>query len=153
MPIKIDYPNFNRSILRPSKEIIKPDVSEDIQQTLARLMGWDYLVEQWRPALTDADGRLMVNTSSLKTDVVTQVGGSVGGGSVAVFNNNTSRKVYWLQATGTGDIYISLSTTFTLSSAIKLLPGAMWIDDVYTGQVRIASDGLGSYAYRGGEMT
>lgn len=149
---KVRYENFWRTSLRLQPETTDPDVSLEIAQSLSRLMGWDYTNGLWRPALADADGRLLVSTGAVKTNVVTQASGNVGGGAVTAVAENPNRKLYWVQAAGVGDIYVSLNPTFTLGSAIRLLPGMMWIDDIYYGTVRVASDGSGNYNWRSGEM-
>ena len=151
--VKTRFENFWRTILRLEPETTDPIISAEIQQSLSRLMGWDYTNGWWRPSLSDSDGRLLVSTGSVKSNVCIQASGTVGGGSVVAVAENPNRKLYWVEASGVGDIYVSLNTTFTLSSAIRLLPGMIWVDDVYYGQVRVASDGGGSYNWRSGEIS
>lgn len=126
---------WNRIAAEVDKYIVHPDVSEDIQQTLARGMFWDAINETWRFAISDSDGRLYVSTDSTKASSGANSAVSVLNTSTQILAANPVRRYFVIYNNGSAAIAIEYDTVAVLASGLIIPSGGMYSDDSYVGAV------------------
>jgi hypothetical protein len=133
--MKILKARFNVIDAQVEPFFITPVVSDDIQQTLSRLLGWDRNSQLWRLVETDVDGRLLVSTDATKVSVGTNSAVSVGVASTAILAANNTRRYFVLYNNGTVPIAIEYDTTAVLATGLLIPVGGMYSDDGYVGAI------------------
>lgn len=135
MPTKSYLEGFSNSNLLLDPFTQFPIISDDIQQTLARQLGFDYNLKLWKPFAVDTDGRLLVTTSPTKTGEANNSNADVALVSVLLLSANPTRKQYILANTGNETVYLTFDATAIAASGIPLAPDSFFSDDIYTGAV------------------
>lgn len=110
-----------------------PDIDEKIQQTISRLLGWDYLSDIYRSLIVDSDGRLLVSSSPTKADSGNNSAVTVDNVGVTLLANNPLRKSYVIQNLGVNIVYIQFGNTPLTTTGIALDTNGILTDDIYTG--------------------
>lgn len=135
MPKKSILQGFNNLYVGLQPYDIEPNVSDDIQQTLSRMQGFDYSGGLWRPLKVDTDGRLSVSTSPTQGATGVNSAVSVGTSSTLVIAANASRRQLLLSNQGLQTIYITFGATAVLATGFPLPSlGGIFLD-TYTGVV------------------
>ena len=135
MPYNVTKEGFGVEDLDPTGANFLPELSDDIQRTLARLLGFHETSAKFKLLLCDTDGRLLVSSSATQASTATNSVQTVDATGETLLNDNTSRKQYIIQNLGTADIYITFGDTPATATGFKLVPDAVFADDVYTGKV------------------
>lgn len=143
MPFKSRKNGFDSLDINPDHQVRKPDISDSIQQTIARLFGWWRGGEQFRLVEIDQDGRLLVSTSPTQGSTWVNSNPTVGVTASAILNQNTSRRQYIIENLGTADIYIGGTSAVTTATGLKIPSGGIFADDVYTGALYAISGTAG----------
>lgn len=127
--------NFHQTeaILDPLQR--SPEITDNIQQALSRLMGWYDLDAVWKFIRTDSVGRLLVASGSGLASVINVNNFTPGAGTVNVLSANPARLKFEIQNTGASNVFVGFSATLTLANTILLNPGDIYYDDVYSGDV------------------
>lgn len=113
-------------------------------QALSYILGYITTKKQWKPLICDTDGRLLVSTSSTKSNTTTQSKPAPTTSSAVILSENTSRKLMIIENTGSVDVYLAFRQGAATTNDFKLVPSATYIDDVYYGEVRgITASGTG----------
>lgn len=110
-----------------------PVISDDIQQSLTRLMGWDDNNNIWRSALVDVEGKLKVSSSATQTDIASNGLAVVGVASIALAAANPDRRQIIIQNKGTVAIYIGFGVTPVVGTHFEIPVNGTFADDVFTG--------------------
>lgn len=130
---KSTKPGFGDSDIGMSPYLPFPNLSEDIQQTLARLLGWDYLSFVYRSLIVDSDGRLLVSTSPTKSDSAVNSAVTVDNVGVTLLANNPLRKSYVIQNLGANIVYVRFGLVPLVATGIAVDTNGVLTDDIYTG--------------------
>jgi hypothetical protein len=127
--------NFHQTeaILDPLQR--QPDISEDIQQTLSRLLGWYDFDAVWKFIRTDANGRLLVASGSGLASTVNVNNFTPGAAITSVLAANSSRMKFEIQNAGVSNVFVGFGPLLTLANTVLLSPGDVYHDDIYSGDV------------------
>jgi len=136
MPRQVTEENFNQFGFENTGggHKITP-ISDDIQQSLARMLVWDYANKQWVLPIADTDGRILVSTSPTKATANNSSNPTVTTTSAAILSENTSRKQALIQNTGAVSVYLGFGEDATVATGFLLIPDAIYIMDVWLGSV------------------
>lgn len=121
-----------------------PDISDNIQQTLARLLGFDANNQIYRALLTDPDGRLYVSTSATQAASAVNSQVTVGVVSVALVSQNNSRRSLTIQNLGAAPIYLAYGQAALVATGIQIPSNGIYIEDRYLGAVNAISSAAGN---------
>lgn len=116
-----------------------PDISSDIQSTLARLMGFDPNNEQFNLLLCDSDGRLLISSSASVAASANNAAAVVGIATTVLLVANPSRKAAYIYNNGTVTIYTMYGNPATLALGFPIPPAGVFIEDRYLGQINAIS--------------
>ncbi len=113
----------------------QPQVSFDIQKTLARLLAWNEQTERFVRLRADAAGRLIVSPggaeeASFNIDVYT-----VSNVAQQILSYRTNRQRVRLLNCGSVTIYVGSSASVTNATGWPIAPGEEFIEDLYTGNL------------------
>jgi hypothetical protein len=133
--MKANKLGFGKTDLQNSNPELYPDISDAIQQTLARLLGFDIANSQYKSLVVDSDGRLLVSTSALATTNSTNSAVSVGVASTAVVAANANRKSIYLYNNGTLPIFVGYGLAATLALGFPIPVGGAIFEDKYLGSI------------------
>ena len=125
---------FGDSDAQLEPPIQQPKVSEDIQQTLSRLLGWNSGTDRFLLVAVDVEGRLLVSQSTTKasTGVITRV--TLTGSDQLVLNSNDFRRGFRLLNRGATTVKVAFETPIG-TSYFTLDANGTYYDDVYSGNV------------------
>lgn len=118
-------------------------ISDNLQQTLDRLMAFDLPNKTWRTLKSDSDGRLYVTTAPTQTSTAPQSNPTVGVAQSAILAANPSRKLMMIQNLGSNAIYIGFGNNITTVTGFQIPSGATFIDDHFLGVVNAISGTAG----------
>ena len=116
-----------------------PDVTQEIQSTLSRLLGFDISAEAWRDLLVDSDGRLLVSTAPTISSSINQFATTVGLVSGILIAENVNRKSILIQNLGTVPIYIEYDASASLVGGIRIPVDGSYFENAYIGQISAIS--------------
>lgn len=111
------------------------DISDNIQQTLSRLLGFDDSNNRFDLVKIDTDGRLLVSSSQTKTDSANNSQVAPTTSDITVLAANPDRKQYIIQNVGGVDVYLNFGATVVTGTDMLLAAGATFIDEIYQGTV------------------
>lgn len=114
-------------------------ISDNLQQTLDRLMAFDVNNKTWRTLKSDSDGRLYVTTAPTQTTIAPQSNPTVGVAQSAILGANPSRKLMIIQNLGGSPIYLGFGNNITAATGFQIAPGQTFIDDHFLGVVNAIS--------------
>jgi hypothetical protein len=137
--MKANKEGFANTDLEISSYNPYPEISEDIQQTLARLLAFDILNDRNKSLICDSDGRLYVSTATTPSNVAVNSAAVVGVATSQILAANGSRKQVTIQNLGTVAVYISYGTPATLATGYQIPSGGSYIENVYTGAINAIS--------------
>jgi len=134
--------SFNNTEAQLAPNPTFPAISEDVQQTLARLMGLDPNNSIFRFLRTDQDGRLLVSATSLQGTSAQQPNVTVTTASINLLAANSSRRVFIIQNLGASAIYLGFGITALTTHLQVPANGGVFIDDHFLGAINaIAASG------------
>lgn len=113
-----------------------PPLTDVVQQTLARLMGWNEASKSFRRLAVDSSGRVLttsgqaLNGQVVRTDTTAPVAPAV-----VVLPQNQNRLLYIVQNGFTSQINIGFDNTLSTLNGIRVPPEGLWIDEIYRGDV------------------
>lgn len=137
--MKVTKNNFANTDIGLSPYLVNPEISETIQQTLARLLGWDNDTQQFKLILVDGDGRVLVSTSPTQASSGVNSQATVGVASSVILAANTLRKQYIIQNLGTTAIYLGFGSAAVVATGFQLPPNGIIADDVFIGEIQAIS--------------
>ena len=137
--LKVLKDGFNRYQGGFNPYDVSPNVSEDIQQTLSRLVGWDIAGEQWRDIIVDSDGRVLTSSGATVATIAAHSNPTVGLVSVALLPSNPDRNSFTIFNNSGNDIEIQYAATAVLGQGIVLKPSVLFIEDTWSGAVSAIS--------------
>lgn len=122
---------------------VDPEVSADIQQTLSRLIGWDYVAEEWRDILVDSEGRILTSTGATVALTATHSSANLLLASVVLLPTNDDRNSFTIYNNGTDPVEIMYASTAVLGQGIVILPGVLYSENAWSGEVSAISSVTG----------
>lgn len=132
---QIKLANFNNIGKVIDPPLPPQEIENGLKQTLARLLGWNYLRDRFDFLITDADGRLLVSTDPTKSEDVTHSVVSVTTSSGEVLAALPTRRAFTILNNGSVVVYFQLGTPAATDTSMPLNPGISWSDTLYIGQV------------------
>lgn len=142
MAQKVYTPDLGNTELEIQPHVTLPDVSEGIQQTLARLMAFDKLNSTFRLLRATLFGALRITPSIHEYERVVTNRYDLILNQIVEWARNDTRSWIVFYNKGPNTVYVDLSSTNNLNNALPLPPHSMLKVDVYTGPVRLnARDG------------
>ncbi len=112
-----------------------PEIDEKVQPTLARLLGWESGVPQFRLIEVDSDGRILVSTDPTKVSDGTISHLSITATTQVVLGANSSRKYWFIRNDGVANVSFSFVTPVGSANFITLPAGGTFSDSNYTGAI------------------
>lgn len=112
-----------------------PDISEAIQQTLNRNMGFFEAGGIFKLLRTDGDGRLLVSTADVDTTNILPSVITVPGVVTQLLQANVNRR--WFSIQNIGDTFCAVGSTnaVTYANGAKIPPFTRLSDDTYVGPI------------------
>lgn len=134
MPIHSGLSNLGNTDWNFNSFDIDPDISNDIQQTLTRLIGYNANYDKWLTVPVDAQGRILVSTSQVQGNVpsISTVALLIGVETLLLSVNN-GRRAYTVM--NTGAVQIQVYFVAASGSSIPLASGGVYTDDLTLGTV------------------
>lgn len=119
-----------------------PDVSDEITQALARMMGWDYVNELWRRFRVDATGAISVVTAPSTSAQLENASITVAGAADLLVAANANRRSIRLFNQGPDPIVIDDTAGVSVASGYPLPSGGEWFSDTYKGDIFALINGV-----------
>ena len=129
----IATPEFETTAFQIVPYTIQPEVSDDIQQALSRLVGWDAEAQTWRFVRVNDDGSLFsvvgpeqassFNTSTFTVTTTAQI----------VLGANSARKKILFYNNSSTTIYIGNTSSVTTSTGFPISQGAYYEETFFNG--------------------
>lgn len=138
---------FGNTDLQLSPQDLMPDISADIQQTLARILAFYEAGKLFKALRCDASGRLLVSNAEVASSIVYQSAVTVTTAETTILPANVNRKSWFLQNTGAFQFYLYFSTGLAVANALIIYPGDTFSNDSYVGTV-YGKTGTGSASCR-----
>lgn len=139
---------FPRLELELEPYLVRPEISADIQQTLARLLAWDEVNQTWRQVECDGHGYLKTvpggNSGRYSTFVQTDVDTT----AVFVLDEHETRLSWLIKNMGSTTIYIGFDSGVLTTTGFPIGPGEAFGDDSYNGDVYAIGDAAGGRVFR-----
>jgi hypothetical protein len=133
--MKSQRKGFGITDLEVSPNDLFPSIDDTINQSIARLLGWDSISESYRSIVVDSDGRVLVSTSPTKASSSVNSVASVDDSGVTLLQANSSRKGYSIYNNGSEIVYIRFGNTPVVASGFPIPTGGFISDTVYTGEI------------------
>ena len=110
-----------------------PTISEDIQQTLTRLMAWNVANKRFELVRLNSDGSLAftIGEGRVNTGLVTIT--SVGIVAVIILPSNSDRRYFSVVNAGGATVYIGFTSGVAPSTGYPIPPGGTFGNDVFYG--------------------
>lgn len=118
--------------LEPVK--LNPEVTEDIQQTLSRLLLWDRINRRWIAPSANPDGQMNVTFAGVAINNIRYGTIIVPAATGMLFAANNYRRQLIIEVYST-EIYIGFSAATALGNSIRLSAGSVFSIDNYIGEV------------------
>lgn len=112
-----------------------PTISEDIQQTVARLEGWNEALQLFKLIRSDNVGRLLVSLAPPASPNVSQTTFTINAVEQQVLVPNQNRRIFILQNRGAGVITISYQPALASAQQMQIGSGGTWLEDLWSGSV------------------
>ncbi len=125
---------FGRTNMALEELVLDPNISDDITQTLGRIMGFNYITRQWVGLATDIDGRLVISQSGVQTNQAIAGTVNVLLTATLIRPENPNRRQILLVNNGTTMSYIGFNAGVTALLGFPLPPGSTYEDSLYTGE-------------------
>ena len=112
-----------------------PEVSVDIQQTLARLMIWDEANDIWRPVASDIDGRLVISMAGVSVNIAINRAAACGVAATLLLASNPQRRKFVIYNNAAILIYLGFTNGVTAVNGFPLPAGAAFVEEAYSGEI------------------
>lgn len=126
---------FDQTAIGISPHDDMPQISEDITQTLGRLLGWDAINQIWRPILVGSDGSLFAAIGLIRSSTMTHSAFTATNVAQVILAANTARESYTIKNNGGVILYIGSTDAVTVGTGFPINPGEAYSDELYTGAV------------------
>lgn len=127
--------NFGKTDLQIDGVDNYPEITPIIQQTLARLMGFDSFTGLYRQLLADSDGRLLVSTAATQASSGNTSQTTIGVASGALVGANPTRKAVYIYNNGSQPIFINYGSAAVAVTSFPLAPAGYLIEDKFLGAI------------------
>lgn len=141
MVVKLITPDLAKHDFQFDRWITEYPVAESLDQTLARLIGYDPSAELFRFVAVDSSGRLVVNVGALKTKVIVTSQVMVFGATILLVSENDDREEIDIYNIGTDQIAIAGSSPVAAATSFIIPVGASYSTDKYNGAIYAISFG------------
>lgn len=139
---------FGRTNVDVQPENLIPDISDNIQQVLDRLMVFDYNNHIWRAVAGDLDGRLIISLTGVQVNTGVVANMALVAGANLVRPANSNRRLVRFYNNGAAILYIGFTAAVVAGAAFPFVPGSIYTEDLYTGDIWMAAPiGGGSLVY------
>jgi hypothetical protein len=135
MALHSGKPGFGLTTLDLEPNNALPDVSEDIQQALSRLLVFDTNNNRWVPVTGNTDGALLVTFSAPTSQAPAYGNVLVPVAAGIIFNANPLRKQLVMEFTTSAECYIGFNALLTVANGFLQAPGSVLSIDNYTGPI------------------
>ncbi len=132
---KIRTKNFESTDLEFVPFERSPDIEDAIKQTLARMMGWDYVNQLWRRLRVDDTGSIGVTSSPSSSALLECASVAVAGAADLLVVANASRRSIRVENIGPDAVVIDDTAGVALASGYTLLAGDTWYSETYRGDI------------------
>lgn len=129
------FVGFGNTDLLLNPQDLTPTISDNIQQTLSRLMAFYEAGLLFKALRCDVSGRLLVSQAEVAQSVVSQSAVTVTTSETTILPANVNRKKFLIQNLGSYDIYLYFTTGLAVTSALVLYAGSTFEDNSYVGIV------------------
>lgn len=133
--MKVIVPDLSQSTMLQDPFNPLPDVSENFQQTLARIIAFDSANSLFRFVGVDFYGSLRVTKQNPVLTLTRTKAVALTSTAIDIVNSNPSRVYLSLQNVTPYIMYIYYATSVVAGQEIKLDPGDTLIEEIYTGTV------------------
>lgn len=134
---KIIDPNFANISMESTGLPDTIEVSGETLLVLSWLLGFDNTSKKWSPLQVDSDGRMLVSLSASPVSSVIQSKVATSTVNAVALIANSDRKQMIIQNVGTEDVYLGLSDDPATTDDMLLVAGAIYIEDIYFGEVNV----------------
>lgn len=141
MTHNITDPNLNRVAWNVNRHKDNPEVTDELTQTIARIVGYDTGNKLYRFLRCDNEGDLIVSSSSFVSNLGYVDKINVPTSSTEIAPTNYNRKQINIRNNGANNLYIAFNSDATVADGYLLKPDEVWESDHFTGQVTAISDG------------
>jgi len=135
MPKKVYTAHFETTDLEIEPFERSPDLSDEIAQTLSRLLGWDYVNEIWRRLRVDATGSIGVVASPSSSAQLECSSVVVAGAADLLIAANSNRRSVRIFNQGADPIVIDDTAGLAVATGFPLPAGGEWFSDTYRGDI------------------
>lgn len=141
---KIVDPNLNQHSWEEKDWVKDIAVSDDIQQTLARLVGYDPNAKTFRFIPVDSDGRLLVGSGGIRTNAAVISAVDVLITATLLINENLDRNALNIYNNGTDVVYLGFTSSVVIADGFPVEAGANFYTENYTGKIYAISPAITS---------
>ncbi len=144
-------PRIGNDTLDFDTHIGVPEVSDNIQRTLAYLIGYNAQLERYDLAKLDEDGNLIVSTDGSVTQNFSPSRSTVTTSATLIVASRVGRKSLLIKNTGSNGVYVASVTTPTVATGYLIEPNSVLTLTNYSGQL-YGITSVGSDVVQIGEM-
>lgn len=124
-----------------------PPLTDIVQQTLARLMGWNASSKAFRRVAVDESGRLLISSGQALQGQVSDNSFSAGATATIALPSNVNRILYLIQNTGINNIFLGFDSTLSVSNGLLIPVNGTWTDELYRGDVWVITTSGSQFIY------
>lgn len=110
-------------------------ISDDIQDTISRVMGYHEAAETFKYLRTDGQGRLLVSSAASAVSTATTTSTNVLAAGTTLLAENTARRQYIVYNAGAEAIELFFGNVGVFGNGLPLAAGAYFADDIYVGKL------------------
>jgi hypothetical protein len=123
---------------------IEGKLSDDLQDTLARLAGWYDAGKTFKKVNVDSQGRLLVSLNAGQIGNLSTSKPAVAAVAVKLLDANINRRRWEIRNNGVSDVAWGVDNSVTLANGVTLGVGQLDGDDVYIGALWAISSAAGA---------
>lgn len=133
MPVKLVTPDLENSAFEFNTRLGNPDVSDNFQQTLARMIAYDSASGLFRFVGMNSDGQLLVSSGASRTNVGNTSQIDVGITATQLLTENSGRKIFNILNNSGNTIWVDFENTVSVATGFPIASGASWYEETYYG--------------------
>jgi len=135
MPLKLINPNLELTDFEFDKGFSNPDISDNYQQTLSRMIAYDEPSKLFRFVQVNSDGQLLVSSGASRTDVGNTSKALVGTSAVQILTENSGRKIFNILNNSGVTIWVDFENTVSVDTGFPISAGTNWYEETYYGEL------------------
>lgn len=113
-----------------------PPLTDVVQQSLSRLMGWNSSSKAFRRVAVDESGRILITPGQALQGQVNYIETfAPATNAVVVLPSNPNRILYIVQNGFTAQIILGFDSLTSTTRGIRIAPEGLWTDELYRGDV------------------